>query len=326
MHKNYLQYLYDARESVCTTVQACDVWSAPYDGLNPSPDDYQDEDEDEHLPRSTPPHQTPTPHPPSETSSTGDRERVGTLLELEWDDTYDAAPDREPTPDFPDEPPKHIQEMRKNAIMLIKGSYIEESDFQDDVLVYNLIAQKDARDDRRMFVKNGLNKPTHNHYINNNLMHANHTLNHNHAEHPESEPIENGRGFEEQKPELEGDVAHLDHNCNESKTAEAAGDDFISQCLELIRDLGGEEDSVVEDEEQLQRLQDLQHGDEEEELDFNCFCEDEDDADEELNKAESRKHGISFTGQSWDFIWFAMIDESKYGRGYFLKWKSLLNL
>uniref|UniRef100_A0A673LYR4 Family with sequence similarity 160 member A1b n=1 Tax=Sinocyclocheilus rhinocerous TaxID=307959 RepID=A0A673LYR4_9TELE len=204
MHKNYLQYLYDARRSVCTTVQACDVWSAPYDGLNPSPDEYQDEDEDE----------------------------LGTLLELEWDDTYDAAPDREPTPDVPDEPPKHIQEMRKNAIMLIKGSYIEESEFQDDVLVYNLIAQKDARDDRRMFVKNGLNKSTHNLYINNNLMHANHTLNHNHAEHLESEPI----------------------------------------------------------------------------------CEGEDDADEELNKAESRKHGISFTGQSGDFIWFGMIDEVEYGR------------
>ncbi|XP_059384543.1 FHF complex subunit HOOK-interacting protein 1A [Carassius carassius] len=299
MHKNYLQYLYDARRSVCTTVQACDVWSAPYDGLNPSPDEYQDEDEDEHLPRSTPPPQTPTPHPPSETSSTGDRERVGTLLELEWDDTYDAAPDREPTPDVPDEPPKHIQEMRKNAIMLIKGSYIEESEFQDDVLVYNLIAQKDACDDRRMFVKNGLNKPTHNHYINNNLTHTNRTPNQNHTEHPESEPIVNGRGFEEQTLELEGDVAHLDHNCNESKTAEATGDDFISQCLELIRDLGGEEDSVVEDEEQLQRLQDLLHGDEEEELDFNCFCEEcegEDDADEDPNKAESRKHGISFTG------------------------------
>uniref|UniRef100_A0A8C1NVP5 Family with sequence similarity 160 member A1b n=1 Tax=Cyprinus carpio TaxID=7962 RepID=A0A8C1NVP5_CYPCA len=253
MHKNYLQYLYDARRSVCTTVHACDVWSAPYDGLNPSPDEYQDEDEDERLPRSTPPPQTRTPHPPSETSSTGDRERVGTILELEWDDTYDAAPDSEPTPDVPDEPPKHIQEMRKNAIMLIKGSYIEESEFQDDVLVYNLIAQKDARDDRRMFIKNGLNKPTHINYINNNLI----------------------------------------------KTAEAAGDDFISQCLELIRDLGGEEDSVVEDEEQLQRLQDLLHGDEEEELDFNCFCEEcegEDDADVELNKAESRKHGISFTG------------------------------
>uniref|UniRef100_A0A671QK34 Protein FAM160A1-like n=1 Tax=Sinocyclocheilus anshuiensis TaxID=1608454 RepID=A0A671QK34_9TELE len=251
MHKNYLQYLYDAHRSVCTTVQACNVWSAPYDGLNPSPDEYQDEDE--RLPRSTPPPQMPTPHPPSETSSTGDRERVGTLLELEWDDTYDAAPDREPTPDVPDEPPKHIQEMRKNAIMLIKGSYIEELEFQDDVLVYNLIAQKDARDDRQMFVKNGLNKPTHNHYVNNNLI----------------------------------------------KTAEAAGDDFISQCLELIRDLGGEEDSVVEDEEQLQWLQDLLHGDEEEELDFTCFCEEcegEDDADEELNKAESRKHGISFTG------------------------------
>ncbi|KAI2644127.1 FHF complex subunit HOOK interacting protein 1A [Labeo rohita] len=305
MHKNYLQYLYDARRTVCSAVQACGVWSAPYDGLNPSPDEYQDEDEDkdECLPSSTPPPQTPTPHPPSETSSTGDRERVVTLLELEWDDTYDAAPDREPTPDVPDEPPKHIQEMRKSAIMLIKGSYIEESDFQDDVLVYNLIAQKDAHDDRRVFVKNGLNKPTHNHHINNNQTHTNHTVNHNNiksdGEHPESEPFVNGCAFEDLKLELESDVAHLDHNCNESKTAEPAADDFISQCLEIIRDLGGEEDAVMEDEEQLQRIQDLLYGDEEEELDFSCFCEDregDDEADEELNKAESKKHGNSFTG------------------------------
>ncbi|KAL1249228.1 hypothetical protein QQF64_020233, partial [Cirrhinus molitorella] len=276
MHKNYLQYLYDARRSVCNAVQACGVWSAPYDGLNPSPDEYQDEDEDkdECLPRSTPPPQTPTPHPPSETSSTGDRERVVTLLELEWDDTYDAAPDREPTPDVPDEPPKHIQEMRKSAIMLIKGSYIEESEFQDDVLVYNLIAQKDAHDDRRVFVKNGLNKPNHNHHI----MNTNHTT------------ATITSNLMENTPNL--------NPSNESKTAEPAGDDFVSQCLEIIRDLGGEEDTVMEDEEQLQRLQDLLYGDEERELDFSCFCEDregEDDADEELNKAESKKHGISFT-------------------------------
>lgn len=285
MDKNYLHYLYDARRAVCTSVQACAVWSAPYDGLNPSPDEY--EDDDECLPVSA---QTPTPHPPSDSSSAGDRERV----ELEWDDTYDTAPDGEAIPEHPapDEPPKHIQEMRKSAIMLIKGSYIEESDFQDDVLVYNLIAQKDARDDRRTSAKNGLNKQT---YI---QTHANHMTNdHNPVN---NTPLVNGHSFEEPKLEFEADAANLDHNRNESKAP--AADDFVSQCLELIRTLGGEEDAVMEDEEHDRQLLDLLH---EEEVDFSSFCEDhedEDDADEELNRNHSGKHGISFTGQSRCFM------------------------
>lgn len=281
MDKNYLHYLYDARRAVCAGVQACGVWSAPYDGLNPSPDEY--EDDDECLPLSA---QTPTPHPPSDSSSAGDRERV----ELEWDDMYDAAPDGDAIPEHPapDEPPKHIQEMRKSAIMLIKGSYIEESDFQDDVLVYNLIAQKDARDDRRTSAKNGLNKQTH------VQTYANHsTSDHNPGNNP---PLVNGHAFEEPKLELVADAANLDHNRNESKAP--AADDFVSQCLEIIRALGGEEDLVAEDEEHDRRLLDLLH---EEEVDFSAFCDDhegEDDADEELNRNHSGKHGISFTGRS----------------------------
>uniref|UniRef100_G3U693 Uncharacterized protein n=1 Tax=Loxodonta africana TaxID=9785 RepID=G3U693_LOXAF len=38
--------------------------------------------------------------------------------------------------------------MKKNAILLFKGSYIEESDFQDDVMVYRLCAEKDCDDTR----------------------------------------------------------------------------------------------------------------------------------------------------------------------------------
>ncbi|KAF4805708.1 hypothetical protein TURU_000088 [Turdus rufiventris] len=82
-------------------------------------------------------------------------------LELEWDDSYDTGispgsnvSSPQPCDDLgstemqqPAEPPKHIQEMKKNAIMVIKGSYIEESDFQDDVMVYRLCAQKDTQDD-----------------------------------------------------------------------------------------------------------------------------------------------------------------------------------
>lgn len=78
-------------------------------------------------------------------------------LELEWDDSYDACPvqtadasaERGPPQPPPAEPPKHIQEMRRTARMLVKGSYIEENDFQDDVMVYDLIAKKDSGDVER---------------------------------------------------------------------------------------------------------------------------------------------------------------------------------
>lgn len=86
-------------------------------------------------------------------------------LELEWDDSYDACPvqtgeaaeESKPPQPPPVELPKHIQEMRKTAIMLVKGSYIEENDFQDDVMVYDLVAKKDSRDVEHDKVKS--NKP-----------------------------------------------------------------------------------------------------------------------------------------------------------------------
>lgn len=75
-------------------------------------------------------------------------------LELEWDDTFDVgpvqsaeAPEERKPPQLPAaEPPKHIQEMRRTATMLVKGSYVEENDFQDDVMVYDLVSQKDSKD------------------------------------------------------------------------------------------------------------------------------------------------------------------------------------
>uniref|UniRef100_A0A8C8A0W7 FHF complex subunit HOOK interacting protein 1Aa n=1 Tax=Oryzias sinensis TaxID=183150 RepID=A0A8C8A0W7_9TELE len=124
---SYLHYLYDARLSISSCMRACRVWSAPYDGEEPPPDKYQ----------------------PGvlEASSTNP-------VELEWDDSYDvcsvqtaeAPAESKPPPPLPAEPPKHIQEMRRTAIMLVKGSYIEENDFQDDVMVYDLVAKKDSTD------------------------------------------------------------------------------------------------------------------------------------------------------------------------------------
>ncbi|XP_066574560.1 FHF complex subunit HOOK-interacting protein 1A [Amia ocellicauda] len=157
MDVSYLHYLYDARSGIMNCIRACRVWSAPYDGENPPPEYYQPgsvEESGKQQPLAQP-QRTRSSRAVSDLSTTGERTNQ---LELEWDDSYDTvlSPDGDEIfpqrdsgikePGVPLEPPKHIQEMRKNAIMLIKGSYIEESDFQDDVMVYNLIAQKDAQD------------------------------------------------------------------------------------------------------------------------------------------------------------------------------------
>uniref|UniRef100_A0A3B5MD79 FHF complex subunit HOOK interacting protein 1Aa n=1 Tax=Xiphophorus couchianus TaxID=32473 RepID=A0A3B5MD79_9TELE len=121
---SYLHYLCDARLSISGCIRACRVWSAPYDGEIPPPERYQ-----------------------ADLASFAQ-------LELEWDDSFDACPVQEAeasaNPKPSSEPlPKHIQEMRRSAIMLVKGSYSEESDFQDDVMVYDLVAKKDASEMER---------------------------------------------------------------------------------------------------------------------------------------------------------------------------------
>uniref|UniRef100_A0A8B9GRK5 Family with sequence similarity 160 member A1b n=1 Tax=Astyanax mexicanus TaxID=7994 RepID=A0A8B9GRK5_ASTMX len=375
MDKNYLQYLSDARSIINTSVQACRTWSAPYNGLNPTPEEYCGEEEIDERgmekakdveidapPLETPPPQPPTPQPPSETSSICERERGGTLLELEWDDTFDVAPESEENQQIqenshiaehsiPDEPPKHIQEMRKSAIMLIRGSYIEESDFQDDVLVYSLIAQKDAKDDRRASFKTTQRNQNHNrsrshvrtetnnnnnsvqlHTYSNTHNHLhNHLQNHmniiNHARnlinHPKPgtecllESRNSGKALEsflessnniknlesiESVQILNGHVSeeefiHLDNKTvsqEQDTLLKTSGDDFISQCLQLIRTLGGDEESIVEDEVHFQRLTTLLHG-EEEEVDFNSFYNDYEEEDED-KAPDGKNHGVPFTG------------------------------
>ncbi|XP_026854525.2 protein FAM160A1 isoform X2 [Electrophorus electricus] len=163
---NYLQYLSDARSLISTSVQACQVWSAPYDGFNPAPMDYQREEEIEEQ---------------EDRGKKTVRYEGGSLLELgdvlpelEWDNSCDAGPHSPgnqqvsetshiPKRPLPEEPPRHVQEMQKRAIMLFRGSYFEESNFQDDILVYNLIAQKDTLDDPRASLKNTQRSQKHNH-------------------------------------------------------------------------------------------------------------------------------------------------------------------
>lgn len=166
--------------------RACEHWSAPYDGTNPSPDQYRsdtpgnDTDEEDDIIAQqaksdsicfltiSPPPAVLSPTPSSsDTVSTGNQTgRASSALELEWDDIFadddpslsaivNKAPARGSagtesdvrafTPTPPPLPPQYIQEMRRTATKLVHGSYVEESEFQDDVLVYDLVAQKDTK-------------------------------------------------------------------------------------------------------------------------------------------------------------------------------------
>lgn len=160
--------------------RACEGWSAPYDGTDPSPEQCRshtagndtDEEEDHVVQQAnsdpicflttSPPPAVLSPTPSSsDTVSTGNQTgRASSALELEWDDIF--ADDDPPlsavlntsahgsdvrafTPTPPPLPPQYIQEMRRTATKLVHGSYVEESEFQDDVLVYDLVAQKDTK-------------------------------------------------------------------------------------------------------------------------------------------------------------------------------------
>ncbi|XP_038414953.1 protein FAM160A1 isoform X2 [Canis lupus familiaris] len=159
---SYLQYLWEAHTNILRCMRDCRVWSALYDGDSPDPETFlQSLTEDSAVHSACPvlgfPQQLPRKTGPVLASR---KEKSQT--ELEWDDSYDTGissgadvgspgpyDDLENSgPPAPVDPPKHIQEMKKNAILLFKGSYIEESDFQDDVMVYRLCAEKDSEDAR----------------------------------------------------------------------------------------------------------------------------------------------------------------------------------
>uniref|UniRef100_A0A8D0WBL5 FHF complex subunit HOOK-interacting protein C-terminal domain-containing protein n=1 Tax=Sus scrofa TaxID=9823 RepID=A0A8D0WBL5_PIG len=172
---SYLQYLWEAHTNILRCMRDCRVWSARYDGDSPDPEALGPGPPvplEERTPRSTSPalSQRPvlrTPGPPLAPGK--DRSHA----ELEWDDSYDTgissgadggspgpSEDAENSgPPAPVEPPKHIQEMKKNAILLFKGAYIEEADFQDDVMVYRLCSEKDA-EEARSSQEGGARPPT----------------------------------------------------------------------------------------------------------------------------------------------------------------------
>ncbi|CAG02197.1 unnamed protein product, partial [Tetraodon nigroviridis] len=108
MDVNYLHYLWDARQAISISCTACEHWSAPYDGTNPSPEQYRSdtpgndtEEEDAIIVQQTksdsicfltisppPPVLSPTPSS-TDTASTGNQTgRASSALELEWDDIF----------------------------------------------------------------------------------------------------------------------------------------------------------------------------------------------------------------------------------------------
>lgn len=315
MYQNYLQYLSDARGIISTSVQACQVWSAPYDGLNPSPDEHQGEEEevqdgdryeDECPPLTTPPLQPPSLHHTS----------LSQTPELEWDDSYDAAPDGPENQNFKVvehlQPPQHIQDMRKSAIMLIRGSYIEESEFQDDVLVYNLIAQRDAQDEQVASLRSP-NDNTIQTETNNNTQlftsSSTHKIQHHNQQSEEASFLLNGNADEKKTDQLNDKSTHVDRSksmvlevfsqdVSNISSVERTGEDFISQCLQLIE---WDNESILGDNVYFQRLTALLY-DEEPEIDFNSLCADDEEDDDERDEVAEQKHSdgkkhVPFTGE-----------------------------
>uniref|UniRef100_A0A673X4H3 FHF complex subunit HOOK interacting protein 1A n=1 Tax=Salmo trutta TaxID=8032 RepID=A0A673X4H3_SALTR len=301
---NYLHYLYNARLGISSCTRACQVWSAPYDGEDPPPEEYQPSALEEAGARGrqaqtvNPKRSYPRPRPPCPPQTTDPAPT--NQLELEWDDSYDAGPvvspeaaaaesSRPPQPPAA-EPPKHIQEMRRTAIMLVKGSYIEESDFQNDAMVYDLVAKKDTRDTvvqsslqekDEVPLSNGLSLPLH--------------------------PTNMEVNGSEVSKEVKAHVA--DHNSNlQSPTATEVGDDLMGQYEELIRTLGSDEAGTggsspvktVDNEFRNPVVTPM----EEDEVDFSSFSMDTPELEKQhsslfgtkLCSGSTRSHSVPFTG------------------------------
>ncbi|XP_053259107.1 FHF complex subunit HOOK interacting protein 1A [Podarcis raffonei] len=271
---SYLQYLWDAQSLILHCMKDCQVWSAPYDGESPDPRTFIQTLADEDGKNLDQPifrfqHRTPSNTSSSQITPLGEKLQ----LELEWDDSYDTgispgsdlgSPQHDNAlgnvdPQPPAAPPKHIQEMKKNAIMLIKGSYIEESDFQDDVMVYRLCAEKDAQeadsvkeeasmsesrstDDQQSLPANGpLKSPQ-----TDSSLEEHNMKNSNLTQHATVKQIHDSVA-ETPQPDLELKLSCLeeDHNANTSLLSPES-EDFISQCDNIIKELDSTPTELVE--------------------------------------------------------------------------------
>uniref|UniRef100_A0A4W4ETN0 FHF complex subunit HOOK-interacting protein C-terminal domain-containing protein n=1 Tax=Electrophorus electricus TaxID=8005 RepID=A0A4W4ETN0_ELEEL len=239
---SYLHYLYDAHSGIRNCILACRVWSAPYDGENPPPEAYQ----------------------PNTLEEAGRSHTSSSAHKLEWDDSYDAGTAQAQLKEE-QEPPRHIQDMRRTAFMLVKGSYIEESEFQNDVMVYDLVAQKDTQD-------RGINKAK--------------------PSHAASEPkgIEKGKGKD--GVQRHNSTLHI---------VAPDGDDLVSQYEELIQTLVAEANRPTKVEKKS-KSPDVSMEDEEDDMDFSLFSAETAEPEKVPSpfgskaRSLSRNHTIPFTG------------------------------
>lgn len=271
-------------------MRACRVWSAPYDGENPPPEEYQSSTLEESG-RTRPQKTSRITRPQNQPHQSGPPVRDGApgLLELEWDDSYDACP-TQPHPEeaqdarpIPDEPPQHIQELRRTAIMLVKGSYIEESEFQNDVMVYDLVAQKDVQDSGKSYNA----KPA-------QLESGELTSDQNPPEFDllkKESSISNGLSMEDDTKKV-GEPAQSD------KLAIAEGEDLMAQYEELIRSLGAQSSSPANSElkSPTEHMED--------EVEFNSFLPETPELERMPSspfgtkpRSGSKGHAVPFTGQ-----------------------------
>uniref|UniRef100_A0A8C2BQE7 Family with sequence similarity 160 member A1a n=1 Tax=Cyprinus carpio TaxID=7962 RepID=A0A8C2BQE7_CYPCA len=291
---SYLDYLCDAQNSISHCIRACCVWSAPYDGENPPPEEYQRSTLEE-AGRPRPP--ITSKKTPNKMHHSGpplkDLTATPGLLELEWDDSYDACPtqphpeeDQETRP-IPDEPPKHIQELRRTAVMIVKGSYIEESEFQNDVMVYDLVAQKDAHDSGNGY--HAPSKPTE----------------------PAKQEVLDGPVTDQKTANSESLMSNglsspLDEMDSKKRGSQSdhkslEGEDLMAQYEELIRTLGAQHSSPAKADGELKSPTVLMD-DEEDEIDFNSFSPETPETEKLPSpfgtkpRSGSRGHAVPFTG------------------------------
>ncbi|XP_053107925.1 FHF complex subunit HOOK interacting protein 1A [Hemicordylus capensis] len=259
---SYLQYLWDAQALILHCMKDCQVWSAPYDGKTPDPHTFiqpliEDDGKNLDQPIFRLQHRPPSNCRSTQVTPLGEKMH----LELEWDDSYDTGISPGSDAGSPQhgenvniqpstEPPKHIQEMKKNAIMLIKGSYIEESDFQDDVMVYRLCAQKDAQevDGLKTQVLNVTVSKSQN-AANQEQLPTNGPLK---GPQPDADLEEDNMNLTQQATpeqmkdlELQVSSPEADHNSNMSLLSPES-EDFISQCDNIIKELDSNSTGLVE--------------------------------------------------------------------------------
>ncbi|XP_040274474.1 protein FAM160A1 [Bufo bufo] len=248
---SYLKYLCEAEESILRCAEDCKVWSAPYDGENPDPEtSFQALLENSFRREDFP------------TFRGGRRKQLGSFYsenpsfggklqdDLEWDDSYDTgiSPDSgtsspQPPQDsvLPPEPPKHIQEMKKNAIMFIKGTYNEEDDFDNDAMVYMLCAEKDSVETQGEKNEDGSNKnPPTNVHQNEQHFQAQEVSNTDRNNRKNSSLNDNVVKKQTTHSRTDNPKLRLEFSCEEDSSRNPISPDseeFIARCDEIINGL-----------------------------------------------------------------------------------------